>query len=64
MNMSVRLKRRIAGIPVFLLLLVVALIVLLPVVWMMISSFKPAKEIISYPRPSFSSRFPWKTTCA
>ena len=55
--MSVRLKRRIAGIPIFLLLLLVALIVLVPVVWMMISSFKPAKEIISYPPTFFFKQF-------
>ena len=55
--MSVRLKRRLAGIPVFVLLAIIALIVLLPVVWMMISSFKPAKEIISYPPTFFAKEF-------
>ncbi|HPF86541.1 MAG TPA: carbohydrate ABC transporter permease [Candidatus Limiplasma sp.] len=55
--MSIRIKRRLAHFPIFLLLLIIALIVLLPVVWMMISSFKPAKEIISYPPTFFAKTF-------
>ena len=55
--MSIRMKRRVAGIPIFLLLFIIALIVLLPVLWMMISSFKPAKEIISFPPTLFFKEF-------
>lgn len=42
----------IAYIPVFIFLMILALLVLLPVVWMVFSAFKPEKEIISWP-PTF-----------
>lgn len=41
-----------AAIPVNLILLVLALLVVTPVVWLILSAFKPEKEIISYP-PTF-----------
>lgn len=41
-----------AYVPVFLFLVILALLVLLPVIWMIFSAFKPEKEIISWP-PTF-----------
>lgn len=46
------LRQKIYGIPVFLILVMLALLVIVPVVWMMFSAFKPEKEIISWP-PTF-----------
>lgn len=54
-------KRRItptslaAAVPVNLLLLLIALLVITPVLWLIFSTFKPEKEIISYP-PTFFPR--------
>lgn len=47
-----KIRQEIYGIPVFLILLVLALLVIVPVVWMTFSAFKPEKEIISWP-PTF-----------
>lgn len=47
-----KIKENIYGIPVFILLIILALLVLIPVVWMAFSAFKPEKEIISWP-PTF-----------
>ncbi len=46
------IRQKIFEIPVFLILLIFALLVLVPVVWMTFSAFKPEKEIISWP-PTF-----------
>lgn len=46
------IRQKIFEIPVFLVLIVLALLVLVPVVWMTCSAFKPEKEIISWP-PTF-----------
>ena len=46
------LRQKIYGIPVFLVLIMLALLVIVPVVWMTFSAFKPEKEIISWP-PTF-----------
>lgn len=46
------LRQKICGIPVFLILIILALLVIVPVVWMTFSAFKPEKEIISWP-PTF-----------
>lgn len=46
------LRQKICGIPVFLILITLALLVIVPVVWMTFSAFKPEKEIISWP-PTF-----------
>ncbi len=46
------LRQKICGIPVFLILIMLALLVIVPVVWMTFSAFKPEKEIISWP-PTF-----------
>lgn len=47
-----QMKKTIAYAPVFLFLIILALLVLVPVVWMAFSAFKPEKEIISWP-PTF-----------
>lgn len=47
-----KVRENIYGIPVFILLIILALLVLIPVVWMAFSAFKPEKEIISWP-PTF-----------
>lgn len=53
MKKSVRkIKNTIAYTPVMLLLIILALIVLVPVLWIAFGAFKPEKEIISYP-PTF-----------
>ncbi len=53
-------KRSIWGaLPIQLLLTVLALLVLIPLVWLFLSAFKPEKEIISWP-PTFLNRtFTW-----
>ncbi len=49
-------KRSIWGaLPIQLLLTVLALLVLIPLVWLFLSAFKPEKEIISWP-PTFFNR--------
>lgn len=45
-------RQKIYGIPVFFILIILALLVIVPVVWMTFSAFKPEKEIISWP-PTF-----------
>ena len=47
-----RIKEKVCEIPVFVVLLVLALLVIIPVIWMTFSAFKPEKEIISWP-PTF-----------
>ncbi|MGN0336843.1 MAG: carbohydrate ABC transporter permease [Lachnospiraceae bacterium] len=49
---NIQIKNKLAYVPVFLLLAVLAVLVLLPVLWMLFSAFKPEKEIISWP-PTF-----------
>lgn len=54
---SVKLKKAVTGIPVFIILVILALAVLVPVVWMTFSAFKPEKEIISWPPTFFPASF-------
>lgn len=49
---TVKIRNVVLEIPVALLLLVLALLVLVPVVWMIFSAFKLEREIISWP-PTF-----------
>ncbi len=49
---KVKIKRIVISIPVLIFLTALALLILMPVVWMMFSAFKPEKEIISWP-PTF-----------
>lgn len=51
-NRKINIKSVIASLPVNLILLILALLVITPVIWMIFSSFKPEKEIISWP-PTF-----------
>lgn len=55
--MSEKAKRRLAYTPILILLLLFALLILLPVVWMIFSAFKPAKEITKYPPGFLPSEF-------
>lgn len=48
-----------AAIPTQLLLTVLALLVLIPLVWLIFSAFKPEKEIISWPPTFVSHTFTW-----
>lgn len=49
-----KIRQEIYGIPVFLFLVILALLVIVPVIWMTFSAFKPEKEIISWPPTFFS----------
>lgn len=49
---SLKVKKAVAGIPVFVILVILALLILVPIIWMTFSAFKPEKEIISWP-PTF-----------
>lgn len=51
------LSSALAAIPVNLILLVVALLIVTPVIWLIFSTFKPEKEIISYPPTFFPNSF-------
>lgn len=50
-----RLPSLVTGIPVNITLFFLALLVLVPILWLIFSTFKPEKEIISYP-PTFWPR--------
>lgn len=47
-----RVKEAVPSVFVFVFLVVLAVLVLLPIIWMVFSAFKPEKEIISWP-PTF-----------
>ena len=52
--------RKNAGkIIITILLAALAFIVLYPFIWMLVTSFKPEAEIVSYPPKLFSGRFVW-----
>lgn len=57
MKKQLSMKNIAVSVLVFLLLSVLALLVLVPVVWMAFSAFKPEKEIISWPPTFFPSSF-------
>lgn len=52
MKGKVKIKNVVIGIPILAFLAALAVLVLVPVVWMTFSAFKPEKEIISWP-PTF-----------
>jgi multiple sugar transport system permease protein len=52
-----KLKKIITGIPVFLILAILALLVLVPVIWLVFGAFKMEKEIISWPPTFFPHSF-------
>lgn len=47
-----KIKNTILHIPVTVILIIIALVILLPILWMFLSAFKPQGKIISYP-PTF-----------
>ena len=54
------LKRKLLQIPILLLFIILAVIMLLPIIWMLLSSFKPDNEIIRFPPTLFPSAFTMK----
>ena len=54
------LKRKLFRIPILLIFLILAVIMLLPIIWMLLSSFKPDNEIIKFPPTLFPSSFTLK----
>lgn len=52
---TVKIRNIVTGIPVFIILVILALVVLIPIIWMTFSAFKTEKEIISWP-PTFIPR--------
>lgn len=54
------LKRKLLQIPILLLFIILAVIMLLPIIWMLLSSFKPDNEIIRFPPILFPSAFTMK----
>ena len=54
------LKRKLLKIPILLLFIILAVIMLLPIIWMLLSSFKPDNEIIRFPPTLFPSAFTMK----
>lgn len=48
-------QNAVAKVPKYVVFMIVALMVLVPILWMFISSFKPQREIISYP-PTFFAK--------
>ena len=57
---SRNLKRKLLRIPILLIFLILAVIMLLPIIWMLLSSFKPDNEIIKFPPTLFPSSFTLK----
>ena len=49
---TIKIKNVVLEIPVAVMLIILTLLVLVPVIWMVFSAFKPEKEIISWP-PTF-----------
>ena len=49
---AIKIKEVTISIPIFIVLVILALLVLVPIIWMTLSAFKPEKEIISWP-PTF-----------
>jgi multiple sugar transport system permease protein len=54
---TTQLKKFISGIPVFVILAILALLVLVPVIWLVFGAFKTEKEIISWPPTFFPHSF-------
>jgi multiple sugar transport system permease protein len=52
-----KLKKFITGIPVFVILVILGLLVLVPVIWLVFGAFKTEKEIISWPPTFFPHSF-------
>ena len=54
-------KTLLIRIPIYLILIFMAFIMLLPIIWMFFSAFKPDSEIIKYPPTFFPSEFTFKS---
>ena len=54
------LKRKLLQIPILLPFIILAVMMLLPIIWMLLSSFKPDNEIIGFPPTLFPSAFTMK----
>ncbi len=52
-----KLLDHLAHLPVYILLAFVVALILVPLLWMFLSSFKPAQEIMSYPPTFFAKSF-------
>lgn len=54
---AVKWRKFVINVPIFLILFVLALLVIVPILWMAFSAFKPEKEIISWPPTFFPDSF-------
>lgn len=54
------IKRKLLQIPILFIFIILAVIMLLPIIWMLLSSFKPDNEIIKFPPTLFPSAFTMK----
>lgn len=52
-----RIKSSLINIPVYIILVFLAIIILMPILWMFLSSIKPKGDIISYPPTFFPAEF-------
>lgn len=57
---SRNLKRKLLQIPILFIFICLAVVMLLPIIWMLLSSFKPDNEIIKYPSTLFPTAFTLK----
>lgn len=57
---SRNLKRKLLQIPILFIFICLAVVMLLPIVWMLLSSFKPDNEIIKYPPTLFPTAYTLK----
>lgn len=57
---SRNLKRKLLQIPILFIFICLAVVMLLPIIWMLLSSFKPDNEIIKYPPTLFPTAFTLK----
>jgi multiple sugar transport system permease protein len=57
---SKSLKSTLIRIPILILLVFLALVMLIPIIWLLLSAFKPDSEIISYPPTFFPASFTLK----
>lgn len=57
---SKSLKSKLVRIPIILLFIALALVMLIPIIWVLLGAFKPDTEIISYPPTLFPKEFTLK----
>ena len=56
-------RKQKVSIPLTVLSVLIAVIVVFPIVWMVLSSFKPSGELFSYPLHLFSQDLPPYPIC-